>query len=70
VLEPYRDATSMAQKFGVGVNAGHDLDLQNLPTFLSVGGVLEVSIGHALVVECIEQGIAPVVSQYLAICRK
>ena len=70
VLELYRDATLMAQKLGVGVNAGHDLDLQNLPTFLSIGDVLEVSIGHALVIECIEQGLAHVVGQYLAICRE
>ena len=69
VLERYRDAASLAQKLGIGVNAGHDLDLQNLPTFLAIGKVLEVSIGHALIVECIEQGIAAVISQYLAICR-
>ena len=68
VLAVYRDAAELAQSLGLGVNAGHDLDLDNLAVFLKIGGVLEVSIGHALTVECIDQGISPVVAQYLAIC--
>ncbi|MDT8398983.1 MAG: pyridoxine 5'-phosphate synthase [Pseudomonadales bacterium] len=69
VLEQYRLAAQQAQTLGLGVNAGHDLNLQNLRRFLSIGGILEVSIGHALTVECIDQGIEKVLAQYLAICR-
>lgn len=69
VLQHYAKATALAQQHGIGVNAGHDLDLNNLPAFLTIEGILEVSIGHVLTVECIEQGMAIVVSQYLKICH-
>lgn len=69
VLQSYRDAAELAQKLGVGVNAGHDLDLDNLPAFLTIDGILEVSIGHVLTVECIEVGMEKVISRYLDICR-
>jgi pyridoxine 5-phosphate synthase len=68
VFEKYRQAAVLAQQLGIGVNAGHDLDLTNLARFLEIDGILEVSIGHALTVECIEQGMAAVVERYLAIC--
>jgi len=68
VLATYREAAQLACKLGLGVNAGHDLDLVNLPAFLTIPGILEVSIGHVLTVECIEQGMAAVIRQYLAIC--
>lgn len=51
-----------------GVNGGHDLDLVNLSEFLKIEGILEVSIGHSLTVECIEQGMQRVVQTYLDIC--
>jgi pyridoxine 5-phosphate synthase len=44
VLSQYRDVAGAAQKVGLGVNAGHDLDLENLALFLTIDGVLEVSI--------------------------
>lgn len=69
VPELYRDAALKAQALGLGVNAGHDLNLQNLPVFLSIPNILEVSIGHALTIECIDQGMEKVVSSYLQICR-
>ena len=69
VLARYRDVAALARSAGLGVNAGHDLDLDNLPDFLTIGGILEVSIGHALTVECIELGMATVVRRYLDICR-
>lgn len=53
----FRAAAERAQKAGLGVNAGHALNLVNLGRFLEIPGVLEVSIGHALIVECIEQGL-------------
>jgi pyridoxine 5-phosphate synthase len=69
VLAEYQAAAGEARRLGVGINAGHDLDLQNLPLFLGIGGVLEVSIGHALTIECIEFGMETVIARYLAICR-
>jgi pyridoxine 5-phosphate synthase len=55
---------------GLGVNAGHDLNRENLPLFLrSVPGVLEVSIGHALVADALEFGIMRTVELYLEAVR-
>jgi len=68
VLESYRQAAARAQQLGLEVNAGHDLDLNNLPDFLSIPGILEVSIGHVLTIECIEQGMEKVTARYLEIC--
>tara|TARA_R110000824_G_scaffold288508_2_gene476679 strand:- start:267884 stop:268612 length:729 start_codon:yes stop_codon:yes gene_type:complete len=69
VLVQYRNAAILAQSLGLGVNAGHDLNLLNLPAFLNIPDILEVSIGHALTIECIDQGIEKVVAQYLKICQ-
>ena len=67
VLARYADAARAAQQAGLGVNAGHDLNQDNLPRFLSaVPRVLEVSIGHALVADAIEAGLAQTVRRYLA----
>jgi pyridoxine 5-phosphate synthase len=64
--------TSMqAQSLGIGVNAGHDLSQDNLAAFLHhVPGVLEVSIGHALIGEALYDGLDKTVRRYLAICRR
>ena len=69
VFDQFRASAEAAQKLGIGVNAGHDLNLKNLRKFLEINGILEVSIGHALTVECIEMGMREVVSRYLAICN-
>ena len=69
VFNKYHSAALKAQELGLGVNAGHDLNLQNLPDFLRIPDILEVSIGHALVIECIDHGIEKVISDYLTICR-
>jgi pyridoxine 5-phosphate synthase len=54
---------------GLGVNAGHDLNLQNLASFLrNVTNVLEVSIGHALVADALELGLTETVRRYRRIC--
>ena len=68
VLPSYAATAQRAQALGIEVNAGHDLDLQNLSQFLQIPMIKEVSIGHALMVECLEQGMVSVVAQYLAIC--
>jgi pyridoxine 5-phosphate synthase len=66
VLRRYRAAAEAAAICGLGINAGHDLNRENLPVFLrGVPGVLEVSIGHALVADSIEFGIARTVELYL-----
>ena len=70
ILEQFNKAAIEAQKLGIGVNAGHDLDLLNLPEFLKIQNILEVSIGHVLTVECIEQGMGKVIEKYLAICKR
>ena len=65
-LARYAAAAKAAQTAGLGVNAGHDLNRGNLPAFLrAVPGVLEVSIGHALIADALELGLAETVRQYL-----
>ena len=71
VLQRFADAAARAQALGLGVNAGHDLCLQNLGPFLSgVPGVLEVSIGHALTADALELGLAAAVRAYLEIVSR
>ncbi|QZA76438.1 pyridoxine 5'-phosphate synthase [Deefgea tanakiae] len=62
-------AAQRAQDAGLEVNAGHDLNLQNLAKFLTIPNIVEVSIGHAVIVECLESGITDVLRQYVEICR-
>ncbi len=71
ILESYAGTARAAHLAGLGVNAGHDLNQHNLPRFLSaVPAVLEVSIGHALIADALESGLAPTVRNYLgAIAR-
>jgi len=66
----YRDAAHHANDIGLGVNAGHDLDLVNLGRFVSMGGIAEVSIGHALIADALEFGLVPTVERYLHILEK
>jgi pyridoxine 5-phosphate synthase len=66
-VEKYTTAAERAHKRGLGINAGHDLDLHNLPTFRRVPYVEEVSIGHALISRAIFAGLAPTVREYLAV---
>jgi pyridoxine 5-phosphate synthase len=65
---PFVRAAQRAIDLGLGVNAGHDLNRDNLPLFLSaVPDVLEVSIGHALVADALEFGLAETVRRYLGV---
>ena len=65
-LPRYADAARAAREAGLGVNAGHDLDLDNLAPFLrAVPGVAEVSIGQALVADALERGMAAAVGAYV-----
>ncbi|MCZ2439580.1 MAG: pyridoxine 5'-phosphate synthase [Burkholderiales bacterium] len=64
-LARFAAAARAAQAAGLGVNAGHDLNRDNLAAFLrAVPGVLEVSIGHALVADALEFGMAETVREY------
>lgn len=63
-FEQYRDAARFATSLGLGVNAGHDLDLANLPLFGRIAEVLEVSIGHALISDALMVGLAASVRAY------
>jgi pyridoxine 5-phosphate synthase len=66
-LQRFAAAARAAQAAGLGVNAGHDLNRDNLPDFLrAVPGVLEVSIGHALISDALELGYAETIRRYLA----
>lgn len=68
MLSRYAEAAKSAQQVGLELNAGHDLNLKNLGSFLrEVPGVLEVSIGHALIAEALEMGLHNTVKEYLRI---
>jgi pyridoxine 5-phosphate synthase len=67
-LSAFAAGAQAAQDMGMGVNAGHDLNLDNLGMFLKeVSGVLEVSIGHALIADALEMGLDNAVKSYLKI---
>lgn len=71
VLAQYAATAEAAMREGLGINAGHDLNRANLAAFLNaVPGVLEVSIGHALIADALEWGIASTVRMYQAEIRK
>jgi pyridoxine 5-phosphate synthase len=69
LLPIYARAAKKAQELGLGVNAGHDLNLQNLGKFCTIPGLLEVSIGHALIAEALEMGLHKTVKEYLKILQ-
>ena len=68
VWQQYADAAAEASALGLGLNAGHDLNSKNLVGFLTIPNILEVSIGHVLTIECIEEGMQEVTKRYLSIC--
>ncbi|HVR18227.1 MAG TPA: pyridoxine 5'-phosphate synthase [Polyangiaceae bacterium] len=71
VVARYRDAARRASELGLGVNAGHDLNLKNLGYFLQhVPNVLEISVGHAFVCESFDFTLEGTLARYLAIVRQ
>jgi pyridoxine 5-phosphate synthase len=65
-IRPYVAAAKTAQEAGLGLNAGHDLSLDNIEFFKDhIPGLLEVSIGHALICEALYLGLDNVVNMYL-----
>jgi len=69
-LEKYDRAITFGRSFGLDINAGHDLNLENLALFLTIKGIKEVSIGHAVIVESLEMGFETVVRKYLEIVNR
>ena len=66
-FDKYAAAATLAAELGLGVNAGHDLDLRNLTLFRTLPHLDEVSIGHALISRAIFVGLGRVVKEYLAV---
>jgi len=65
-ITPYIESAILASELGLGINAGHDLSLENIHFFLeNVPNVLEVSIGHALICESLYFGLENVIQMYL-----
>jgi pyridoxine 5-phosphate synthase len=67
LLAQYQTCIKQARTLGLGVNAGHDLDLDNLGALVACGGIAEVSIGHALTVEAWRYGFAETIARYVAV---
>lgn len=66
-IDRYALAAAKAREAGLGVNAGHDLNLDNLARFCSIGDILEVSIGHALIADALKMGLHRAVEEYLKV---
>ena len=65
-IKPYIGAAKMANQLNLGINAGHDLDLHNLQYFSqNIPGLLEVSIGHALICDSLYFGLENTIQMYL-----
>ena len=68
--QQFADAAALATDLGLSLNAGHDLNLDNLARFITIPNILEVSIGHALVADAIRLGMDGAVKAYLSILNK
>lgn len=70
-IAPYLEAAVLANSLGIGVNAGHDLSLDNVAFFAQqIPNLLEVSIGHALIGESLYLGFETVIKRYLSLLKK
>jgi pyridoxine 5-phosphate synthase len=68
-IEPFVHAAEMAKKVGLGLNAGHDLSLENLKYFSeNIPDLLEVSIGHALISDALYYGLQNTIMMYKRLC--
>lgn len=64
-IKPYVESAVLANEIGLGINAGHDLSLDNIQFFSkNIPGLLEVSIGHALITESLYLGLENVINMY------
>lgn len=70
-IKPYIEAAKIAEKVGLGLNAGHDLNLDNLKYLVThIPNILEVSIGHALICDALYYGLENTIRLYLNQLRK
>ena len=70
VIKPFKEASILANKLGLGVNAGHDLSLENLAYFkANTENLLEVSIGHALISDSLYFGLENTIQLYLRLLK-
>jgi pyridoxine 5-phosphate synthase len=69
VFQQFYDAAVIAQSLGLGLNAGHDLNLENLGKFCQVPGLVEVSIGHAIITDALWMGLDKAVRAYVSILK-
>ena len=67
IFRQHFKAAELASSLGLGVNAGHDLNLENLEKFASIPDLLEVSIGHAFTVDSLRMGMIPALRAYQAL---
>ena len=67
IFETFYLAAQEAQRHGLGLNAGHDLNLDNLGRFCDVPDLAEVSIGHAIITDALWMGLEKTVKEYLKI---
>ena len=68
-LQDFVSAAQHARELGLGVNAGHDLNLDNLPDFIAAVQPDEVSIGHALIADALWLGLEGAAKRYIACCQ-
>lgn len=68
VFQQHCEAAQTANQLGLGINAGHDLNLKNMLLYKSLPGLREVSIGHALTVDALLMGFEQTVKEYLKVC--
>ena len=64
VLSKFQEAAEEATSCGLGINAGHDLNLTNLPDF-KIAGLIEVSVGHAFTIDALRFGVNDATKRYL-----
>ena len=65
-IDPYVECADLLNQLNIGINAGHDLSLDNVEFFKKkINNLLEVSIGHALITESLLLGLEPVIKSYL-----
>ena len=69
-FQVYTEAAVLAKSLGLGVNAGHDLDLDNLVLFRTLPYLEEVSIGHAIIARALLAGLSTVVGEYLELLAR
>lgn len=70
LFEKHCEAATYATSIGLGVNAGHDLNLRNLRQYRDLPQLAEVSIGHALTIDALEMGLNDAITAYLALLHR